>query len=66
VAVRRAQRDGEQVYCRVCGSESRLHKDDDTVQLEMTGTKGDAAALSPDSDHDLIGTMVADIGRYVL
>lgn len=66
ILVRRAQRDGEHVYCRVCGSEARLHKDDGTVQLEMTGEKGDAAALSPDSDHELIGAMVADIGRYVL
>jgi hypothetical protein len=66
MVVRSAQRDGEQVYCRVCGSESRLHKHDGTVQLEMTGTRGDAAALAPDSDPDLIGAMVADIGRYVL
>jgi hypothetical protein len=32
----------------------------------MTGTRGDAAALAPDSDPDLIGAMVADIGHYVL
>lgn len=66
MVVRKAQRNGEHVYCRVCGGEARLRKDDGMVQLEMTGERGDAAALSPDSDSDLIGAMVADIGRYVL
>ena len=66
VALRRAQHDGAYVYCRVCGGESRLHKKDGSMQLEMTGHKGDAAALAPDSDSDLIGTMVEAIAPHVL
>jgi len=66
VVVRRAQRDGEPVYCRVCGGESRLHKQDGSLQLEIIGHKGDAAALAPDHDPDLIGAMVDDIAPHVL
>ncbi len=66
VVVRRVQRDGEFVYCRACGGESRLHKQDGSLQLEMTGHKGDAAALAPDHDSDLLGAMVEDIAPHVL
>lgn len=66
VVVRRAQRDGEFVYCRACGGESRLHTQDGSLQLEMTGHKGDAAVLAPDHDPDLIGAMVEDIAPHVL
>lgn len=66
VVVRSAQRDGEHVYCRCCGSESLLHKRGSSRQLEMTGEMGDAAALAPDCDQDLIGAMVSDIAPHVL
>ena len=66
VVVRSAQREGEHVYCRCCGGESRLHKQGDSRQLEMTGQKGDAAALAPDCDQDLIGAMVTELAPQVL
>ncbi len=66
VVVRSAQHDGEHVYCRCCGSESRLHKQGGSLHLEITGIKGDASALAPDSDQGLIGSMVSDIAPLVL
>lgn len=66
LAIRSAQRDGEHVYCHCCGGESRLTKQGDTRKLEMTGQKGDASALTPDSDLDLIGAMVEEIAPHVL
>ena len=66
LAVRSAQRDGEHVYCHCCGGESRLTKKGDTRKLEMTGQKGDASVLTPDSDSDLIGAMVEEIAPHVL
>lgn len=66
VVIRSAQRDGEHVYCRCCGGESRLHKQGDSLQLEMTGERGDPAALAPDCDLDLIGCMVEEIAPIVL
>ncbi|NCN88805.1 MAG: HD-GYP domain-containing protein [Gallionella sp.] len=65
VAVRRAQHADDHLYCRACGGESRLTQDVDGMELEMTGQRGDAAALAPDSDPDLIGTMVEDIAPRV-
>ena len=65
IAIRRALRDGEYVYCRSCGGESRLSKQGNLVKLEMTGERGDAAVLVPDSDSDLIGAMVTEIAPHV-
>jgi len=36
------------------------------MRLDMTGQMGDASALAPDSDLDLIGAMVEDIAPHVL
>lgn len=66
VVVRSGQHEGDHIYCRVCGSEARLHKQGGAMQLERTGQIGDAAALAPDSDPDLIGAMVKDIAPHVL
>lgn len=66
VVVRGAQRDGEHVYCRACGGESRLHKIGDTFKLEMTGQMGNASVLAPGIDTDLIGSMVEEIAPIVL
>ncbi|OGS92017.1 MAG: phosphohydrolase [Gallionellales bacterium GWA2_60_18] len=66
VVVRGAQHDGDHVYCRACGGEARLHRQTDGLQLETTGARGDAVALAPDSDQDMIGVMVADLAPLVL
>ena len=66
VAIRRAQHDGDHIYCRACGGESRLNKSADGLRLDMTGQMGDAGVLAPDSDPDLIGAMVADLAPHIL
>ena len=65
VAIRRAQHDGDHIYCRACGGESRLNKSGTAARLDMTGQMGDASVLAPDSDPDLIGAMVQDIAPQV-
>ncbi|GAB4118491.1 MAG: hypothetical protein Fur0026_07800 [Sideroxydans sp.] len=66
LALRRKQHDGEYIYCRACGGESRLHKIGDSFRLEMTGQMGDASVLAPDSDPDLIGGMVEELAPHLL
>lgn len=63
---KRAQRDGEYVYCRACGGESHVNKIGDSFTLDMTGQMGDASVLSPDSDTDLIANMVEEMAAIVL
>ncbi len=65
IALRRGVQEGDYVYCRACGGESRLHKTGDTTQLKMTGQMGDASVLAPNSDPYLIGGMVEEIAPYV-
>jgi HD-GYP domain-containing protein (c-di-GMP phosphodiesterase class II) len=66
LAIRSGLRDGEHVYCHCCGGESRLSRKGDERKLEMTGNRGDASVLAPDSDPDLIGAMVEEIAPHVL
>jgi hypothetical protein len=66
LAIPSGLRDGDHVYCHHCGGESRLSKHGDDRKLEMTGVKGDASVLAPDSDSDLIGAMVEEIAPHVL
>ena len=66
LAIRSSLRDGDHVYCRCCGSESRLSKHGDVRKIEMTGARGDAFMLAPDSDPNVIGAMVEDIAPPVL
>ncbi|GAB1235677.1 HD-GYP domain-containing protein [Ferrigenium sp. UT5] len=66
VAQRRSQHAGDALYCRACGGESRLHQSPDGLVLEMTGEMGDANVLAPDSDPDLIGSMVEAVAPHVL
>ena len=66
VVRKRSQHDGDYLYCRSCGGESQLHKIGDTFQLDMTGQMGDASVLAPDSDMDLIGSMVEEMAPIVL
>jgi HD-GYP domain-containing protein (c-di-GMP phosphodiesterase class II) len=66
IVVRSSQQEGEFIYCRRCSGEARLHKKDGLIRIEFTGSHGDASALAPDSDTDLIGLMVANIAVHVL
>lgn len=66
LAIRGSLRDGEHVYCHCCGGESRLSKRGEQRKLEMTGQRGGAAELAPDSDPELIGAMVQEIAPHVL
>ncbi len=66
LAIRASLRDGEHVYCHCCGGESRLSKHGEERKLEMTGQRGGASELAPDSDPELIGAMVQEIAPHVL
>lgn len=66
LAIRSGVRDGEHIYCHCCGGESRLSRKGDERKLEMTGNRGDASVLAPDSDPDMIGAMVEEIAPHVL
>lgn len=66
VVRKRSQHEGDYVYCRACGGESHLNKIGDTFRLDMTGQIGDAGVLAPDSDLDLIGSMVEEMAPIVL
>lgn len=66
VALRQGQHAGEFVYCRCCGGEARLQEAGGQLQIVMTGQMGDASVLAPDSDDNLIGSMVTEIAPLVL
>jgi hypothetical protein len=67
VAIRKAQKTGDSVFCRVCGSGFKLLKDQDKLQLKLepTGHAGTADDLQADIDHDLTKRLIADIAPHV-
>jgi HD-GYP domain-containing protein (c-di-GMP phosphodiesterase class II) len=47
IAVSAHVRDGDTVYCRICGSAHRLHRDGDTFVVEPLARRGSAHELRP-------------------
>lgn len=68
LVLRREQVAGDRVFCRNCGGEYRLEPDGDQGALTAlaTGGQGDAAALAPVPDMDLIRRFVGDMAPHAL
>jgi len=58
VVVHRHQPDSSLVYCRHCGGQLRLIRANGQMQLTPTGVYGDAAALQPTVDEDILSDLV--------
>jgi hypothetical protein len=58
IVVRRAQHDGDHVYCRNCGNEAIVTHVDGQLSARPTGNKGTISALIADPDLDVIGELV--------
>lgn len=63
VVVQRESSPGDRVYCRSCGTEYRL--EGEGLDIVPTGSTGDAAALEPNPDYDLITRLVANSARIL-
>ena len=58
-------KDGDFVYCRVCGSKHRLHRDGDTFVVEPTGTVGTAESLKPRPEENSIQAFISRAPQWV-
>ncbi|CAB1368800.1 HD domain-containing phosphohydrolase [Denitratisoma oestradiolicum] len=65
IVVRRDQKTGTLVYCRHCGGESRVLREDGAIRLAPTGGRGSAEALQPEADTGLIDGLVAESARVL-
>lgn len=50
IVVRHDNREGDLVYCRNCGTEVKVHRQDGQFTVEPTGRKGTAEDLQPEAD----------------
>lgn len=66
MVVRRGQRPGDHTYCRGCGAEARIRREEGRIALEPTGQRGDPGVLAPDADLELIGELIAEAAPHVL
>ena len=57
--------DGDIVYCRICGSRHRLHRDGDSFVVEPTGVKGSAEDLKPRPETGSIDAFISQAPRWV-
>ncbi len=58
VVIHRHQVDSSLVYCRHCGGELKLLRSDGQIKLMPTGAFGDAAALQPTVEHEILDELV--------
>ncbi len=58
-------RDGDIVYCRVCGGRHRLHRDGDTFVVEPTGLQGSAEDLKPRPETASIEAFISRAPSWV-
>ena len=58
-------RDGDIVYCRICGTRHRLHRDGDTFVVEPTGAKGTAEDLKPRPETGSIDAFISRAPQWV-
>lgn len=65
VVVSRAARDGDLGYCRVCGSQHRLHRKAATFEVEPTGRMGTAEQLKPIPEWGTIQAFVDQAPRSI-
>lgn len=65
ITVARDAKDGDIGYCRVCGSEHRLHRDGDTFVAEPTGAAGTAEALKPRPETGSIEAFISGVPQWV-
>ncbi|MDO9214728.1 MAG: HD domain-containing protein [Methylococcales bacterium] len=66
VVVKREQKVGDAVYCRVCGNEFHLAENNNHVlQLEPTHKKGTPADLIMDIDYPLLEQLIENTAPYL-
>ncbi len=66
MVVRKRQRAGDFVFCRVCGAESRLRRETQGLGLEASRERAEPADLAPNADPDLIGGLVDQTAPHLL
>lgn len=66
IVIHRRHRTGDTVYCRRCGSEAVLSREEPSIHLEPTGRRGTPTDLQPEADLDLIDELIQDAARGFL
>lgn len=66
VVVKRGQKAGDAVYCRVCGNGFHLTgQHDHTLKIEPTHKKGSPADLMMDIDYPLLNQLIENVAPYL-
>lgn len=66
MVVQRHQRPGDAIYCRSCGAEAMIDQHDNhAVRIHHTGHRGNAAALEPQVDEQLVAELSEHAGRLL-
>ncbi|MFC4161022.1 HD-GYP domain-containing protein [Chitinimonas lacunae] len=65
IVIRRDHRSGDLVYCRHCGGEAAVRRQDGRLSLESTGRRGGAAECEPEVDMALLDELIAEAMRHL-
>lgn len=61
VVVRKQQKPGDDLFCRVCGNGFRLPEQGEGIPLKPRGSPGSAQELQAAIDHDLLGRLLEEV-----
>lgn len=65
IVISRHHQNGDHVYCRNCGAEAEVIRDDERFSVMPTGQKGSVRNMPPDIDHALLNELVRESSRQL-
>lgn len=65
IVINKKHQHGDQIYCRACGREALLQKENSNLSVKMTGRKGTAEDLMPEINNDLLDDLVQESSKYI-
>ena len=65
IVVSRNKQNGDYVYCRHCGGEAKVERNNDKLSITSTGRRGTAQNLEPEIDNSLLDTLVQESSRLL-
>lgn len=65
VVITRRHLHGDHVYCRSCGGEASVSRDNGKLSITPTGRRGSRRDLEPEIDNHLLTELVKESGRHL-
>lgn len=66
IVVHKEHTNGDHVYCRACGSEATVQRENNQLSIKPTGRKGSKRELEPAIDNRLLNELVMESSKHLI